>query len=81
MNWHPDEEPLVNECKWWRRCVIPQSLKIALVGRLDCRLSSGTSFSSSGSEPEIKARPAWDAVVYCYAGAMCPDDLHNDRQA
>ena len=78
MNWYPDEEPLVNECEWWRRRAIPQSLKIALVERLDCRLSSGISFSSSSSEPEIEARPAWEAVVYRYAGAMRPDDLHND---
>jgi hypothetical protein len=31
MNWYPDEEPLVNECEWWRRCAIPQSPEIASV--------------------------------------------------
>ena len=37
--------------------------------------------SSNSSEPEIEARAARDAVVYCYAGAMRLDDLHDDREA
>ena len=39
-----------------------------------------TGVSSSSPEPEIKARPARDAIAYRYAGAMGPDDLHHDRQ-
>ena len=42
---------------------------------------NGTGVYSSSPEPEIEARPAREAVAYRYAGAMRPDDLHNDRQA
>src|SRR5215467_13514018 len=40
-----------------------------------------TGVASSSPEPEIEARPAREAVAYCYAGAVRPDDLHNNRQA
>ena len=43
-------------------------------------VGNATGVSSSGSEPEIEARPAGGAVAYRYAGAMGPDDFHNDRQ-
>src|SRR6516162_3187810 len=42
---------------------------------------NGTGVSSSSPEPEIKARPTREAVAYRYAGAVRPDDLHNNRQA
>src|SRR6516165_12509059 len=42
---------------------------------------NGTGVASSSPEPEIEARPAREAVAYRYAGAVRPDDLHNDRQA
>src|SRR5262250_3000207 len=42
---------------------------------------NGTGVSSSSPEPEIEARPAREAVAYSYAGAVRPDDLHNNRQA
>src|SRR5262244_3668692 len=42
---------------------------------------NGTGVSSSTPEPEIEARPAREAVAYRYAGAVRPDDLHNNRQA
>ena len=35
----------------------------------------------AGMEPNIEPRAARYAVAYRYAGAMRPDDLHNDRQA
>jgi hypothetical protein len=35
---------------------------------------------SGSSEPEVEARPTRGVVAYRYAGAMRPDDLHNDRQ-
>ena len=41
----------------------------------------GNGVSSSSPEPEIEARPAREAFAYRYAGAVRPDDLHNDRQA
>jgi hypothetical protein len=44
MNWYPDEEPLVNECEWWRRCTIPQSLKIASVEMLTAGFQPGNQF-------------------------------------
>ena len=37
--------------------------------------------ASSRTEPKIEARSVRDPVVDRYAGAMRPDDLHNDRQA
>src|SRR6516225_6151797 len=43
-------------------------------------VGNATGVSSSGSEPEIEARPAGGAVAYRYAGSMGPDDFHNDRQ-
>src|SRR5262245_44916093 len=39
-----------------------------------------TGVSSSRSEPQIEARSARNAVAHRYAGAMRPDDLHDDRQ-
>src|SRR5215475_3079720 len=42
---------------------------------------NGTDVASSSLEPDIKARPTRDAVAYRYAGAVRPDDLHNNRQA
>src|SRR5215469_7422629 len=41
----------------------------------------GNGVSSSSPEPKIEARPARDTVAYRYAGAVRPDDLHNNRQA
>ena len=32
-------------------------------------------------EPNIETRTARDTVAYRYAGAVCPNDLHDDRQA
>src|SRR5215469_13416689 len=43
--------------------------------------TTATGVASSSPEPEIKARPTRDAVAYHYAGAVRPDDLHNNRQA
>src|SRR5215813_9239175 len=42
---------------------------------------NGTGVASSSPEPEIEARPVGEAVAYRYAGAVRPDDLHNNRQA
>ena len=42
---------------------------------------NGTGVASSSPEPEIEACPAREAVAYRYAGAVRPDDLHNNRQA
>ena len=42
---------------------------------------NATGVSSGSPEPEIEARPTRDAVAYHYAGAVRPDDLHNNRQA
>src|SRR5438874_3823850 len=54
-----------------------------LVDMLERRASQATGVLqalSSSSEPEIKTRAAGSLVAHSYAGAMCPDDLHNDRQ-
>src|SRR5438477_3626319 len=60
------------------RCV-----RSRLVDMLERRASQATGNRDDilgSSEPEIEARAPGRPVAYCYAGAMCPDDLHNDRQ-
>ena len=43
---------------------------------------NGLSFRTlGGTEPNIEPRAARVAVAYRYAGAVCPNDLHDDRQA
>src|SRR5271169_4806379 len=36
---------------------------------------------SGGSEAKFETRPAGSVVAHGNAGAMCPDDLHDDRQS
>ena len=59
----------------------PRRLEGAILRHWTGRPLNGARNSSNGSEPKIEAHPARDAVVYCYAASMRPDDLHNDREA